>query len=327
MRFPYRLLALLLGTTAITGCSKTEVTDLNSSLDKNNVAGLRSAEVARVTSAFTYAQYTNLPEPMTYVTGRPYRYYSGGTSYRYPYALGSTQVTGGYNIYSFAPSISPGAPTVGTWSPVVGPEGGGALKIAMTVNMYQQGSIYALTSGTSKYNVWINLAPNGWVKMNIRASDFALGYASTGAPPIYYLGTSGLGTGVGSGQNVYCFNNGTSTQLASGIKALSLAVDGYGQLWITTANGNIFVNTAPLNGGSFVQAPGSGQCISSDGTTVAMLGRNYLTNGYEVYSRDAIAPLTQAWQLEPGEATQIGSNSVDDYFTVNRLGELFLVAH
>ena len=327
----YRLATVAGGMVVLTSCAKMELSDLRPSADTvTSMTGERTAEAAVAPINFSYIEYTNLPEPMTYVTGQRYRYNTAGTTYRYPYTLGTADVPGGHTIYSFQPSFTPRNPTVGTWNVVAGPNGGGALKIALGQDQNYVGYFFAIVAPPANNldrtsRLWSNIYPGGWTNTGIAASDVTLGYSASGSPIVYYLGMPPLSS---SSAAIYRLNGATPVQISPGTTATSLALDGYGHLWITDANNQIFVNDNPSSGGSFAQAPGVARSISSDGPTVTMLSTARLVaGGLEVYSRNASDPLTQAWQLQPKRAVAIGNNAANDYFIIDADAALYLATY
>ncbi|MGI4760188.1 MAG: hypothetical protein ACRYF0_05750 [Janthinobacterium lividum] len=285
------------------------------------------AITADAVPAFNYYQYFNKPEPMIDVTASPYRYTNGPTLYRYPYGLGASVIPGGHPIYSFSPGYNPAdGPTAGIWTPIAGPNGGGVVKLAVAFNDYRPtgGPSQKLYAVTDQNQLWStsNATGEGWINYNIAATDVTA-YYYNGFPVVYFLGTEN----VNGGHKIYRIDSGTTTpvEVLPGSAATSIAVDQYARLWAVNSLHEIFCNSTPLTGGSFFKLQGEATDIACDSYTIAITGSRYLTYGYEVFVRDATTPLTSfGWELQQGEATQIGSNSNGDYFVTNSLNELFL---
>lgn len=297
-------------------------------------ARTESANARTAATTLYYQQYTNLPEPIGTLAGN-----AQDLSYKIPYVLGKSQVTGGHPIYYYAPITSTGtvSPTAGKWQLSPGPNGGGAIKFNVAPYSGPNGTLFAITD---QNQLWSNNnSGSGWYNTAISASDIAI----SGTGVVYYLDNTNVRGGrriyrltpqmgsSGTPQGSAPYANLTPQEVIPGSAATSLAVDEYGRLWAVNSLNQIFCNSSPQTGGSFYPVAGGATTIACDGYgTVAITGNRFINHGYEIYVRDVTTPLdTYGWELQQGDATQVSSSSANSngYYLLNDLGEVFLATH
>jgi hypothetical protein len=302
-------------------------------LDEVKPASAISTDATTATpSPFHYYQYnlSTISEPISDVIGNFQRYDRGSVNYRIPYVIGTSQVPGGhpYYAFSFSTSSSSTSPTNGTWVRVTnGPygAGGGILKLAICLDNQESARAIAQDPATGNPEIWLRSNSTlTWVNTHIRATDITYGYSSPAGGPaqLYFLGDDN----VQGGHRIYRLDGANPVEIIPGSAAVSIAGDRYGRLWVVNSLDQIFVNTSPQTGGSFVQVAGEGKRIACDGNTIGLLGNRFLNHGYQIFQRDDTTPVSQsAWIGQNGDATQIASNALaDDYFVLNDLGQVFL---
>ena|GEM_PF-4191703 len=273
-------------------------------------------------SDLTYSKYNNLPEPLVDVTALYLGLNTGGTAAGNDlFGLGRSQISGGHKIYSHrqgrvsnTSGIVAWAPyDFGPWTQISGPNGGGAVKLAV-----KGFTLYAVTSSNELWTTDNPYGGSGWVRLPFQAVDIA-----TNNFYVYFLGAASLY----GGHPIYRLDGTTAVEVSPGAAGITLAVDGFDRPWVTTSAEEIWVGPYPWGpAGGFTRVPGVAVDIASNGSTVAVLGSasGFGTTGYSIWKRNTNVPSNEwAWTAEGGEAVQIGSNGQGDYFVVSSLGELF----
>jgi hypothetical protein len=304
-------------------------------LDDVKPASATSADATTATpSPFHYYQYnlSTIPEPISDVIGNFQRFDGGSggrVNYRIPYVIGTSQVPGGhpYYAFSFSTSSTSTSPTDGTWVRVTtGPygAGGGILKLATCLDNQEAARAIAQDPATGNPEIWLlSTSTLTWANTHIRATDITYGYSSASGPAqLYFLGDDN----VQGGHRIYRLDGANPVEILPGSAAVSIAGDSFGRLWVVNSLDQIFVNTSPQTGGSFVLVSGAAKRIACDGNTIGLLGNRFLNHGYEIFQRDDTTPVSQSsWILQNGDATQIASNALaNDYFVLNDLGQMFI---
>jgi hypothetical protein len=332
----YRLASAASLAAFLVSCSK----------EKLDVTPSTRVSTANANVAFTLTNYTTLPEPVLDVAGdeQTINRLTPNTTpatFRTPAILGQSTNSYGHFIYAYNPYVRGSAPdqysdTQGQWerrydqfdylqSP---------FKLAKLVVSYNPSASVSDNSGAhtemwaidEQNRLWghtNNYTYSGahWYWTGSYATDVALykSYEST-----YYLDVA---TATG-GYKIYHYAGSFSAEVSPGFGAVSIAVDGQNRLWAVDNANKVYVNSNPLNGGTFVYMPGiSAIKIASDGGTIAVLSPLYGRNGYQIIARSASDPINQnTWQLQVGEATHIaGSSTKGGYFISDALGQLSLL--
>jgi hypothetical protein len=316
----------------VVSCAKNELVTPAGSATEDAATGKSSSY--RTTAAFSYALFSPRPEPLTDVKG-----YSYLTSY--PWALGQSQVIGGHTLYRWN-DISgvfvafPGPNSTSGGLP--GNNIGGVVKFALGQNFNptdneRPDAIYAVTNQNKLYACFDGRGSR-WIDTGQLATDVAIARNRPNArysEAVYFLGAAN----VYGGHPIYkldvmpLVNNQwsfSSREVVAGAAATSIAVEDQQRLWCVNSLNEIFVNTAPLQGGTFDIVDGKATSIATDGSTVAVTGTVFLNHGYEIFLRDRTAPYTipgSGFHLQSGDATQIGDGMTGEFWVNNDLGEVF----
>ncbi|UOQ53033.1 hypothetical protein [Hymenobacter cellulosivorans] len=307
----YRLFAAVMASAVVAGCETPELAP-------------PPVLKAQSSSDLTFISFP-VPEPLVEVTS--VEYYNGAVRKKWekPEALGASQVPGGHPIYVFQPRGTPGdANTVGTWTRISGPNGGGAVKIA--AGYEYNGTVGFRYVVTDQNELWVSSGNSpGWRKINHPAVDVAVAYGNTASVYVYFLGAAT----VNGGHPIYRYrwDTGQAVEVVPGAAGIELAVDRDGRPWVTTSNQQVWVGPAPGSSGGFVPVEASAGDIACTVDDVAVLGTGSapLPGGYEVYKRPYSSPLeSYTWTWEGGQATRIGSSFNGKFFLIDSFGQLHM---